>query len=79
MRSPTVNKKTTISTEELQACAKAASKRAVERAEALKIPYTVQQGRDLVEHRPDGTTKIVGRLPKAYVKPAVSRYHIARA
>ena len=71
-----MKKKETISREELQVCARAASKRAVQRAEAMKIPYTVQRGRSIVEHFPDGTTKIVGRLPKAYVKPAVSRYHV---
>ena len=72
-----MRKKKTISSEELQVCAKAASQRAVERAVAMKIPYTVQQGRNIVEHRPDGTTEIVGTLPKAYVKPTVRNYHVA--
>jgi hypothetical protein len=74
-----VKKKTTITREELQECALAASRRAVERAKALRIPYTVQQGRNIVEHRPDGSEVIVGRLEKAYVKPTATRYHIARA
>ena len=38
-----------ITTEELVACAKEASKEAAEKVEFLKIPYTVQEGRKLEE------------------------------
>jgi len=65
-----------ISSKELQACAKAASKQAVERAKAMNIPYTVQEGLSIVQHFSDGTTKVVGTLSKAYVKPATRRYQM---
>jgi hypothetical protein len=69
--------KDTISSKDLKKCAKAASKRAVERAQARKIPYTVQKGRNIVEHRADGSTKVVGILSKAFVKPAAKLYRVA--
>ena len=68
--------KKNISSKDLAACAKAASTRAVERAQAMNIPYTVQQGRKIVQHKPDGTTRVVETLDKAYVKPAVRRYRV---
>ncbi|RKX41923.1 MAG: hypothetical protein DRP64_10645 [Verrucomicrobia bacterium] len=66
-----------ISSKDLSACAKAASKRAVERAQAMRIPYTVQEGRKIVQHCSDGTKKTVETLPKAYFKPAVKRRSVA--
>jgi len=66
-----------ITSEELKECASAASKEAVQRAKANGIAYTAQRGRDIVQHRADGTTKVVGKLPKAYVKPAAKRYRVA--
>ena len=57
-----------ITTKELQKCAQAASKRAVDRAKAKHISYTVQEGRNIVRHIADGTTEIIQTLPKAYVK-----------
>ena len=72
-----MTKKTNISTKDLKACAQAASKRAVERAQAMKIPYTVQEGRKIVQRQSDGTKTLVVTLPKAYVKPAIKRYRVA--
>ena len=66
-----------ISSKDLEACAKAASKRAVERAKALRIPYTVQEGRNIVEHRSDGTKVVVERLEKAFVRTAKKHYRVA--
>lgn len=69
--------KDSISSKDLEKCAKAASKRAVERAKALKIPYTVQEGAKIVEHRPDGTKRIVAKLARAFVKPSARRFKVA--
>ncbi len=68
--------KNTITSRELAACAQAASKRAVERAQAKQIPYTVQEGRNIVKHAADGSTIIVQTLPKAYVKPTSKHFKI---
>ena len=57
-----------ITTEELAIQAKKASKRAIERATALKVPYTVQEGRRLVKCHPDGRKEVLDVLPRAYVK-----------
>ncbi len=72
-----MDKNREISSKALQACATAASKRAVERAEARKIPYTVQEGRNIVQRNADGTKTVLETLPKAYVKPALKRYRVA--
>lgn len=66
-----------ISSKDLEKCAQAASKRAVERAKALRIPYTVQEGRKIVEHQPDGSKRIIGILVKAFVKPSARRFKVA--
>lgn len=66
-----------ISSKELDSCARAASKRAVERAKALRIPYTVQEGKQIVEHRPDGSKVVVETLDKAFVRPEKKRYRVA--
>jgi hypothetical protein len=58
----------TITTKELEECARLASKRAVDRAKAQKIPYTVQEGKKIVRHTEDGTTTVIQTLPKAYIK-----------
>jgi len=58
----------TITTKELEECALAASKRAVDRAKAQKIPYAVQEGKKIVRHTADGTTTVIQTLPKAYTK-----------
>lgn len=57
-----------ITTEELARYAKKASKRAIERAKALRVPYTVQEGRRIVKHYPDGRKEVLDVLPRAYVK-----------
>jgi hypothetical protein len=72
-----MSKKTELSSKELQACATAASKRAVERARARKISYTVQEGRNIVQRNADGTKIIIETLPKAFIKPTTKRYRIA--
>ena len=69
--------KKTLTTNELQKCAHLASKQAVERAVAKQIPYTVQEGKSIVRHIPDGTTEIIQTLPKAYVKLNNKRFKIA--
>jgi hypothetical protein len=69
--------KNNISSKDLIACAEAASKRAVERAQAMNIPYTVQEGRKIVQHLPDGTTKVVEMLDKAYAVSSEKCFHIA--
>ncbi len=66
-----------ITSEELSTCATAASKAAVKRAKDNGIAYTAQRGRDIVQHRADGTTKVIDTLPKAFVKPAIKRYRVA--
>jgi hypothetical protein len=66
-----------ISSRDLETCAKAASKRAVERAKALRIPYTVQEGKNIVEHRPDGSKVIIETLDNAFVRVKEKRYRIA--
>ncbi len=71
-----MTKKTNISSKALSACAKAASRQAVRTAQANKVSYTVQKGRSIVQHRPDGTEEIIGTLPKAYVRPATKRYRV---
>ena len=68
--------KETITSKELIACAEAASRRAVERAQAKQIPYTIQEGRNIVQHAADGSTKIVQILPKAYIKPTSKHFKI---
>lgn len=65
-----------ISSKELETCAKAASRKAVRIAQEKKVPYTVQDGLKIVQHRADGTKKVVGALSKAYVRPSVKSYHI---
>ena len=69
--------KAQISSKELAICAKAASTRAVKRAQAQKIPYTVQEGRNIVKHAADGSKKVTHTLPKAYVKTNSKRFHVA--
>ena len=66
-----------ISTEELQQCALQASTEAQARAKALKIPYTVQKGKSIVRRNPDGSKEVVGKLPKAYVRPKQKCYRVA--
>ena len=65
-----------LSSNELNTLAHAASKRAVERAKALRIPYTVQEGKRIVEHRPDGSKKVIGNLPKAFVRPSSKTFKV---
>ena len=65
-----------LSSDELKTLARAASKRAVERARAMKISYTVQEGKRIVQHQPDGKKKIIGQLKKAFVKPSQKSYRI---
>ncbi|QBG48148.1 hypothetical protein EGM51_12355 [Verrucomicrobia bacterium S94] len=72
-----MTKKTNISSKELSACAKAASTEAIRKAKANDVSYTVQEGRSIVQHRSDGTKRVVGTLPKAYVKPAEKRYRVS--
>ena len=69
--------KSEITSEELRACAKAASTRAVERAQAQRISYTVQEGRNIVRHLPDGSTEVIETLSKAFVKPKTRRYRLS--
>ncbi len=54
-----------ISTEELIACAKAASKEAEERAKVLKIPYTVQEGKSIVRYNPGGRKRSCRNTPES--------------
>ena len=72
-----MSKKINISSKELNACAKAASTQAVRDARANKVGYTVQEGRSIVRHKSDGTKKVIGTLPKAYVKSPVKSYRVA--
>ena len=72
-----MSKKTNISSKALSECAKAASTQAVKDARASKVAYTVQEGRSIVRHRSDGTKKVVGNLPKAYVKSTTKSYRVA--
>ena len=65
-----------LSAEKINAIAQKASRLAVERAEALGIPYTIQKGCRIVEIHPDGSEKIVGTLKKAFVKPTAYRYRV---
>lgn len=69
--------KTNISSKKLAACAKAASTHAVKRAQAQKIPYTVQEGRNIVKHFPDGNKKVTHKLPKAYLKTDSKHFRVA--
>ncbi len=69
--------KSDISSKELAVCAKEASRHAVARAQAMKIPYTVQEGRRIVRRNPDGSKDLLETLPKAFVVPAKKRYKIA--
>ncbi|MFA6714395.1 MAG: hypothetical protein WCS27_03410 [Victivallaceae bacterium] len=69
--------KTRISSKELAVCAEAASRRAVERAQAQKIPYTVQEGRKIVKHFPNGNKEVTHTLPKAYVKTDSKRFRVS--
>jgi len=55
-----------ITTEELAIQAKKASKRAIEKAKALGIPYTVQEGKRIITKNPDGSEDIIKILPRAY-------------
>jgi hypothetical protein len=66
-----------LSSKKLNACAKAASKQAVRNAKENNVSYTVQEGRNIVQHRADGTKKVISTLPKAYVKPAAKSYRVA--
>lgn len=68
--------KNSITSKDLEKCAKAASKKAVERAKALRIPYTVQEGKKIVEHQPDGSIQVIGMLEKAYVRPKKKHYRM---
>ena len=65
-----------ITTEELAVQAKKASKRAIEKAQALGVPYTVQEGKKLVKHYPDGRKEVIDVLPKAYFQPKKASYTI---
>lgn len=58
-----------ITTEELAAQAKKASKRAIERAKALGVPYTVQEGKKIITKHPDGSEEVIKTLPRAYCVP----------
>ena len=62
---------------DLNVIAKAASRRAVERAKAMRIPYTVQEGKNIVEHLPDGSKRVIGTLDKAFVRPSQKTYKVA--
>ena len=66
-----------LSAEKINAIARKASRLAVERAKALRIPYTVQEGLNIVEHRPDGSKKIIETLKRAFVKPSAKRFRVA--
>jgi len=68
--------KENITSEELAIQAKKASKRAIERAKALKVPYTVQEGKRIVKYYPDGTKQVIDVLPKAYFQPKKMDYKI---
>jgi hypothetical protein len=72
-----MSRETNISKKALSTCARKASVRAVKKAKASNVAYTVQQGRSIVQHSPDGTTEVVGMLSKARVKPAAKRYRVA--
>jgi len=61
----------------LKKSARSASTLAVKQARANKVSYTVQSGKSIVQHRPDGTTKVVETLSKAYVKSSAKRYKVA--
>jgi hypothetical protein len=65
-----------ISSEELIECARVASQKAIESAKTNGVPYTVQEGRNIVKHSPDGTTTVLDTLPKAYVRPKTKYYRI---
>ena len=69
--------KADISSKELAVCAKEASRQAVARAQAMKIPYTVQEGRKIVRRNPDGSTDLLETLPKAFVVLTKKRYKIS--
>ncbi len=69
--------KSEISSKELAECAKAASKRAVERAQAQGIPYAVQIGKKIVLRHTDGHEELLETLPHAYLKTTKKRYKIA--
>jgi hypothetical protein len=72
-----MGKKTKITSKDLRDCAKAASTQAVRNAKASNVPYTVQEGRRIVQHQSDGSKTVVGQLNKAYAKPAGKRYKVA--
>ncbi len=65
-----------ITSEELSTCATAASKEAVKRAKEAGIAYTAQQGRKIIQFRPDGSKKVITTLSKAFVRPDVKRYRV---
>ncbi len=68
--------KADITTDELAVQAKKASKRAIERAKALEVPYTVQEGKRIIKYHPDGTKEVIDVLPKAYFQPKKMDYKL---
>jgi ribosomal protein L32 len=69
--------KSEISSKELARCAKAASRRAIDRAKAQGIPFAVQEGKQILLHHADGHKELLETLPQAYLKPSKKRYKIA--
>ena len=68
--------KTEISSEELADFAKAASRRAVERAQVQGISVVSQEGEQIVRHHSDGKTEVLSTIPKPFVTPAKRRYKL---
>jgi len=64
----------TISTKKLAVCAKAASKRAIERAWALGTPVVCLDGNRMLRRYPDGREELIRTLPQTYVKTTRKRY-----
>jgi hypothetical protein len=58
-----MNTKNEISTKELIKAAKNCSHRAIKQAVALGIPYTIRKENNIVRISPDGTEKILKKLP----------------
>ena len=72
-----MSKRINISSKALSTHARNASTKAVESAKASNVAYTVQEGRSIVRHKPDGTKSVVGTLPKSRVKATAKRYRVA--
>lgn len=66
-----------ISSKELATYAKAASKRAVERARALGIAVVSREGENVVKRHPNGHVEQLGTFPHAYSKLPRKRYKLS--